>query len=78
MFLGLRRALGVDNRSFTKKYGVSMYELYKREIQDLLQKGWIEKQNERIFLTKDGMMFGNDVFASFLLDEQTYKKVFNN
>ncbi|WP_175614894.1 radical SAM family heme chaperone HemW [Piscibacillus halophilus] len=78
MFLGLRRASGVTDHEFIHKYGVSLFQLYEKEIQDLQHKGWLEREDDRVYLTKNGLMFGNDVFASFLLDEDTYKKSLNN
>lgn len=78
MFLGLRKAEGVSDLNFQRKFGVSFYELYKSEITRLKQKGWIKDEHSRISLTRDGLMFGNEVFASFLLDEPSYKRAFRN
>ncbi|MGP4071466.1 radical SAM family heme chaperone HemW [Piscibacillus sp. B03] len=78
MFLGLRRAEGVSDQEFKAKYNVSLFELYNSEIESLVEKGWLINDGTRIYLTDKGLMFGNDVFASFLLEEDTYKKVFNN
>lgn len=78
MFLGLRRAEGVSDQEFKAKYNVSLFELYNSEVESLVEKGWLINDGTRIYLTNKGLMFGNDVFASFLLEEDTYKKVFNN
>ncbi|RPF55578.1 radical SAM family heme chaperone HemW [Aquisalibacillus elongatus] len=77
MFLGLRRKEGVMDGIFKAKYGLSFYDLYKKEIKRLTQKGWIVDSGNQIYLTNEGLMFGNEVFASFLLDEQLYKQVFS-
>ncbi|MDQ0158677.1 radical SAM family heme chaperone HemW [Alkalibacillus salilacus] len=77
MFLGLRRQSGVSDEEFQKRYGFSLFDLYKEEIDRLKQKGWLSHENNRIALTRDGMLFGNDAFASFLIDDSTWNKKFS-
>ena len=75
MFLGLRRRIGVSDNQFQQKYGLSFFDLYGKDISHLKEKGWLEQDEDIIRLTRDGLLFGNDVFASFLLDENQYKFV---
>ncbi|MET3682465.1 oxygen-independent coproporphyrinogen-3 oxidase [Alkalibacillus flavidus] len=77
MFLGLRRDVGVSDGTFYNRYGFSFFDLYQEEIDRLKQKGWLIQDGNRIALTHDGMLFGNDAFSSFLIDDTTWNKVFN-
>src|SRR5690625_4977851 len=75
MFLGLRKMDGVNDRTFQQKYSFSFYDIYKKEIQQLKEKGFIHDTGTSIQLTENGMLFGNDVFSSFLLDDDVVKEV---
>lgn len=72
MFLGLRRRSGVSDSLFQQKYGVSLFDVYGKEIKRLSQKEWVEYDKDTIRMTRQGLMFGNEVFSSFLLDENQY------
>ncbi|MGY0692868.1 radical SAM family heme chaperone HemW [Virgibacillus sp. FSP13] len=69
MFLGLRKLAGVSKATFTEKFGFSMDALYKSAIDRLVNKGLLANMEDRICLTDQGLLFGNDVFAQFLLDD---------
>lgn len=70
MFLGLRKLDGVNTHHFTERFGFSCEKLYKDEISYLISKGWLQKRGNQIQLTDEGILFGNDVFAQFLLEEE--------
>ncbi|WP_102026973.1 radical SAM family heme chaperone HemW [Salirhabdus sp. Marseille-P4669] len=69
MFLGLRKSEGVSIQRFYDKYDLNIEDLYKYEVEMLKTKGWLEEVNGYLRMTKDGKLFGNDVFSSFLLEE---------
>ncbi|MBR7553340.1 radical SAM family heme chaperone HemW [Allobacillus sp. GCM10007491] len=69
MFLGLRRRSGVSDTLFQLKYSISLFDIYRKEIERLSQKEWIYYDKDTIRMTRQGLMFGNEVFSSFLLDE---------
>ena len=69
MFLGLRKLEGVSFDSFEHKFGRSMFEIYGEVLKSLKNKDYIEMNNSRVRLTDKGLLFGNDVFAEFLLGE---------
>jgi putative oxygen-independent coproporphyrinogen III oxidase len=69
MFLGLRKAEGVSKERFFQKYNVHIKDLYRAEIDSLIKKGWLEIDSTFVRMTKEGMMFGNEVFSAFLLEE---------
>ncbi|MRG86650.1 radical SAM family heme chaperone HemW [Salinibacillus xinjiangensis] len=69
MFLGLRKAEGVSKKLFKSKFQINMDVLYNDAIRELKQKKWLVEDDEFVKLTPEGMLFGNEVFSMFLLDE---------
>ncbi|HAM81327.1 radical SAM family heme chaperone HemW [Ornithinibacillus bavariensis] len=69
LFLGLRKLEGVNKNDFHQKYGFSYERLYKQQILELKQKGWLVEEGDNIHLTDQGLLFGNEVFSYFLLDK---------
>jgi oxygen-independent coproporphyrinogen-3 oxidase len=66
MFMGLRKQEGVSDKNFRTRYGRSMFEVYKEPIDRMIRKGWLKKQGDTLFLTKDGVPLGNEVFQEFI------------
>ncbi|WP_027963485.1 radical SAM family heme chaperone HemW [Halalkalibacillus halophilus] len=71
MFLGLRKKIGVSEERFKNRYGLSMFDLYSQEINSFIDKGWMIHKDNHVSLTQSGMLFGNEVFASFLIDNNS-------
>lgn len=76
MFLGMRKTAGIDLHAFANRYGFSVMDLYEEEIAFLKSKGWIRINSDFIRLTKEGMLFGNDVFEQFLLEDEELERVY--
>lgn len=68
LFLGLRKQTGVQFHSFTEKYGLALTDIYNEELNYLKAKKWLIQDEEGIRLTRNGKLFGNEVFQAFLLD----------
>ncbi|MBO0959441.1 oxygen-independent coproporphyrinogen III oxidase [Neobacillus sp. MM2021_6] len=66
MFLGLRKTAGVSIPHFIEKFSLNPLDLFEKEIQDLVNKQWIEVKDNHIYLTKSGRFLGNEVFQAFL------------
>jgi putative oxygen-independent coproporphyrinogen III oxidase len=66
MFMGLRKQEGVSDDEFLSRFGKSMFDVYKEPIEKLMKKGWVEKKEDRLVLTKDGIPLGNEVFQEFI------------
>jgi putative oxygen-independent coproporphyrinogen III oxidase len=66
MFMGLRKQEGVSDQDFINRYGRSLFDVYREPIQRMIQKGWLETLDGRLFLTKDGRPLGNEVFQEFI------------
>ncbi|AIS52165.1 oxygen-independent coproporphyrinogen-III oxidase HemN [Thermoanaerobacter kivui] len=66
MFLGLRMMKGVCDKDFYKRFGVSLFDVYKEVIQKYNKEGLIEVDNMCVRLTKRGIDVSNIVFEEFL------------
>ncbi|SIS52278.1 radical SAM family heme chaperone HemW [Salimicrobium salexigens] len=68
MFLGLRKMEGVSRARFEEKYDRDPDEVFGGAVDTLIGRGLLEEDSGYIKLTEQGKLFGNDVFASFLID----------
>ncbi|MCM3566557.1 radical SAM family heme chaperone HemW [Neobacillus mesonae] len=66
MFLGLRKTSGVSISRFIQKFDRDPLNLFAAEMNDLIEKKWIEIKGDKIYLTKQGRLLGNEVFQMFL------------
>jgi oxygen-independent coproporphyrinogen-3 oxidase len=68
MMTGLRLTQeGVSEENFQARFGQSMRDVYKKEIDDLLKLKLIENRaGERMRITKQGRLLGNQVFIRFV------------
>ena len=69
MFLGLRKINGVSEYDFYKSFRVSMDEIYKESIENLIKEGLLVREEDRIRLTDRGIDLSNYAMSQFLLDE---------
>ncbi|GFH42574.1 coproporphyrinogen III oxidase [Lactococcus hodotermopsidis] len=68
LFLGLRKKSGVNTQAFTEKFGQDFDKIYGQTVSTLIDKKLLERSHDSIFMTRQGLMLGNDVFEAFLLD----------
>jgi len=69
MMLGLRLVTaGVERAAFRSRFGVDVTEAYPDQISSLLAARLIELTPERVRLTPQALLIGNEVFAAFLPD----------
>ncbi|TCS94778.1 radical SAM family heme chaperone HemW [Hazenella coriacea] len=66
MMLGLRLMQGVNKDRFFSLYQQTVDEVFGGQVQQLKKLGLIIEENDNIRLTEKGLLFGNEVFASFL------------
>ncbi|KGR74518.1 radical SAM family heme chaperone HemW [Ureibacillus sinduriensis] len=69
MFLGLRKTQGVLFSEFKTKFGVSMDELYGKEITKLVSDNLLIRDEKGVRLSRQGRFVGNEIFQQFLLGE---------
>ncbi|CEG27922.1 oxygen-independent coproporphyrinogen III oxidase [Bacillus sp. B-jedd] len=68
MFLGLRKTEGVRFGHFEEKFSVPLESIFSEQLEHLSKKGLIEASGGSIRLTRKGMLLGNEVFQSFLMN----------
>jgi oxygen-independent coproporphyrinogen-3 oxidase len=66
MFLGLRMADGIDGNGFRREFGVGLDETFGKEVSKLRTLGLLETADNRVCLTRRGMLLSNQVFEYFL------------
>jgi oxygen-independent coproporphyrinogen III oxidase len=67
MMLGLRLVQeGVADARFRERFGVGLDETFGAEIAGLVRRGLLARLPDRVRLTPEGRLLGNQVFAEFL------------
>ncbi len=66
VFLGLRLREGLDLKAFAGRFGQAVEEVYRAELDRLLQLNLIEIKNNFLRLTPRALPVANQVFASFV------------
>lgn len=66
IFMGLRLNEGISYCGFSARFGKDLSAIYGTKIEGLIKKGLLQRENERISLTKKGRLFGNRVFVEFI------------
>ena len=66
IILGLRTKDGVGYKKFKKRFGVSLNDIFCRQINKLVNLGLLEKSYVKIKLTRDGIFLANTVFREFV------------
>ncbi|MGX6962218.1 radical SAM family heme chaperone HemW [Vagococcus xieshaowenii] len=68
MFLGLRKLAGISINEFNQKFDRDFYDVYGKVLPELEKQDLIQIKDDRIALTKHGLILGNEVFEKFLID----------
>lgn len=66
VFLGLRMAEGVHLGVYKSRFGSDLLQKYATDLDDLKEAGLIEIAGENLRLTRKGMLYSNEVFATFV------------
>lgn len=66
MFLGLRMCKGVRNNNFFQQFGISMDDIYGKELRELQKQGLLTEKQGNVKLTKKGYDVSNYVFTFFI------------
>ena len=70
MMLGLRLTEeGMPDARFAAQFDESLEGVFGRQIAELKNRGLLERLPDRVRLTAQGRLLGNQVFAAFLPDE---------
>jgi oxygen-independent coproporphyrinogen III oxidase len=66
LFLRLRLKDGIDLQAHRKRFGVSVVDRYRDELERLREAGLIELSGENIVISRKGKVLANEVFAAFV------------
>lgn len=66
MYLGLRMMQGISRKQFEMTFGETLANCYGKEILKCERQGLLERQGDRVLLTKRGIDVSNRVFAEFV------------
>ena len=67
MIMGLRKADGISEHDFFRRFGVELDAVYGKEIRKFLGGKFLEWQCGRIFLTRKGISVSNSILCEFIL-----------
>lgn len=68
MFLGLRKTRGVSRKEFRRIFGKDLDLIYEKTLKKYLENGMLQESGDRIFLSEEGILLSNQIFADFLFD----------
>jgi oxygen-independent coproporphyrinogen III oxidase len=66
LFMGLRLTAGVNLDVFRVRYGVDVWRRYGDALAPFIQDGYLQKQGDRLWLTRRGMLLANEVMTVFV------------
>ncbi|MFE4711352.1 MULTISPECIES: radical SAM family heme chaperone HemW [Paenibacillus] len=66
MMVGLRMREGISDASFQAQFGQSMEDIFAGSLHKMLNAGLLERVGDGYRLSKQGVLFGNDVFGEFV------------
>lgn len=66
MMVGLRMREGISDVAFKHQFGRSMEDIFGASLHKMLSAGLLDRTPEGYRLSKQGVLFGNDVFGEFV------------
>ncbi|MBO4592560.1 MAG: oxygen-independent coproporphyrinogen III oxidase [Eubacterium sp.] len=69
MFLGLRMTAGVSRLEFKNRFGRDIFEVYGEVINRYVGSGYMNFDDDRVWLTDTGIDVSNYILADFILDK---------
>ncbi|KGE18211.1 radical SAM family heme chaperone HemW [Paenibacillus wynnii] len=66
MMVGLRMRAGISGAAFLAQFGKTMEDVFGKSLHKMLNAGLLEQENGIYRLSKQGILFGNDVFGEFV------------
>lgn len=67
VFLGLRMTDGISERTFFKKFGIGIFEVFQKPLQKFIKTGHLVRENGKIRLSKEAVSVSNQIMCEFLL-----------
>lgn len=66
MFLGLRKIKGISMKTFAETFGVEYKEIYGKVHREMLAKGLLIQDGDRVYLSRQGIDVSNYVMGEFM------------
>ncbi|ASA23642.1 radical SAM family heme chaperone HemW [Paenibacillus donghaensis] len=66
MMVGLRLREGVSDEAFREQFGKSLLDIFAKPLHKMVNAGLLEHDGGTYRLSKQGILFGNDVFGEFV------------
>ena len=66
IILGMRMTEGISAEAFRKRFGKDIYEEYGARLEKYVSLGLVKKENDRLFLSEEGISVSNTIFADLL------------
>ena len=66
IILGLRTKDGIGCKKFKTRFGVNLNNIFSKQINKLVNLGLLQRDDNRIKLTKKGIFLANTVFREFV------------
>jgi oxygen-independent coproporphyrinogen III oxidase len=66
VFLGLRLSDGIDLIAYRDEFGIDLKRKYYDELEQAKANGFVEFSDNKLRLTRKGMLFSNEVFSIFV------------
>ena len=65
IFLGFRKASGINIKEFNEKFSINFEEKYEKQLKKYMP-DFIKKNNDNYSLTIEGVMLSNNILADFI------------
>jgi oxygen-independent coproporphyrinogen-3 oxidase len=66
LFMGLRLARGIDVNTVKARFGVDVWDIYRRQLEQFLEAGVLIYDGRLLRLSRAGMLLANEIMARFL------------
>ena len=67
LFTGLRLARGIDVNTVNARYGVDVWDIYRRQLEQFREAGVLIYDGRLLRLSRAGMLLANEIMAKFLV-----------
>ena len=72
------KACYINKQEFFNRFGVDMENIFRSELEYLLNKGWVRETDDNFELTRNGQVFDRDVYTVFYTKDDMQKPKKNN
>jgi len=67
LFMGLRLALGIDVDTVKARFGVDVWDIYRRHLEQFREAGVLIYDGRLLRLSRTGMLLANEIMSKFLV-----------